>query len=87
MLILEQFADLPVIIVAGPQMNGNNMPSYPVVILEKARGRMIYNRSVQNNGIAFQNITVNVKNGTIEMNRFDVRIRISADDPPRTETP
>jgi outer membrane protein assembly factor BamB/TolA-binding protein len=87
MMILEQFADLPVIIFAGPVMNQNNQYSYPVVVIEKARGRLLLDRSVQYNGNFFQNINVIMKNGQIEMNRFDVRILISPDESGKPGTP
>ncbi len=79
LLILEQFADLPVIIIAGP-MQIQNRPAYPVVIVEKARGRIVFDRTIQYNGNFFHNILVNAKNGQVELNRFDLRIRISPDD-------
>jgi hypothetical protein len=84
LLILEQFTDLPVIIVAGPVQNQNGQQlTYPVIVLEKARGRLILNRNVQYTGNFFQNVNVNMKNGTIELNRFDVRILISPDEVPK----
>jgi len=83
MLILEQFSELPVIIFAGPMQTQNNRQfTYPVVILEKARGRLILNRTIPYNGNFFHNINVNAKNGIIELNRFDLRIVISPDETP-----
>jgi hypothetical protein len=38
------------------------------------------NRSIPYNGNFFHNINVNAKNGTIEVNRFDLRILISPDE-------
>ena len=87
LLILEQFADLPVIIVAGPVQNQSGQPAYPVLVLEKARGRLILNRNVRYDGNFFQNVNVNMKNGTIELNRYDVRILISPDDVSKPATP
>ncbi len=87
MLILEQFAELPVIMAAAPMMNLNNQYTYQVVVLEKARGRLIFDRPVQYNGNFFQNMTVNTKNGTVELNRYDIRILISPDDAGKTPTP
>ncbi len=82
MLILEQFSDLPVIIAAGPvmQTNNNNQQSYPVVVLEKDRGKLVFNRTVTFNHNFFHNLSVNLKNGTIDLNRFDIRIFVSPDD-------
>jgi outer membrane protein assembly factor BamB len=84
MLILEQFAELPVIMAASPIRNPNNQYSYQVVVLEKARGRLILERPVLYNGNFFQNMNVNLKNGTIDLNRYDLRIYISPDDSGKT---
>jgi outer membrane protein assembly factor BamB/TolA-binding protein len=80
MLILEQFAELPVIMAASPVRHPNNQYTYQVVVIEKARGKLILERPVQYNGNFFQNMTVNLKNGTIDLNRFDMRIFVSPDD-------
>jgi outer membrane protein assembly factor BamB len=85
MLILEQFAELPVIIAAGPvQRVDNNQQLYQVVIIEKARGKLIFEKPVPNNGNFFHNLNVNLKNGTIDLNRFDIRIEIKPDDAPKS---
>ncbi|MCE9568133.1 MAG: PQQ-binding-like beta-propeller repeat protein [Planctomycetes bacterium] len=84
MLILEQFAELPVIIAAGPmQRQGQPQQTYQVVMLEKARGKLIFDRPVTHNGNFFHNLNVNLKNGTIDLIRFDLRILISPDDAPK----
>ncbi len=86
MVILEQFAELPVIIAAAPMRTPSGQMMYPVVVIEKARGRLIFDRPVINNGNFFMNLNVNLKNGTIDLNRYDVRISITPDDgtnPPR----
>ncbi|MBA4189639.1 MAG: hypothetical protein C0467_16765 [Planctomycetaceae bacterium] len=84
MLILEQFSDLPVIIAAGPiQRVDNNQQTYQVVVLEKARGKLIFERPVIYNGNFFHNLNVNMKNGTIDLNRYDMRIFISPDESPK----
>src|SRR5262249_4841898 len=87
MVILEQFGELPVIMAASPIQNTNGQMTYQVVVLEKARGRLIFDRPVQYNGNFFQNVSVNLKNGTIELNRFDTRILISPDDTGRPSGP
>lgn len=79
-LILEQFAELPVIMAASHIQNPNGPVLYQVVVVEKARGRIIFNRPIPYNGNFFQNLSVNPKNGTIDLNRFDIRIQISPDD-------
>jgi hypothetical protein len=80
MLVLEQFAELPVIMAASPVRNANNQYTYPVVVIEKARGRLVLERPVTYNGQFFMNMNVNLKNGTIDLNRYDMRIYISPDD-------
>ena len=64
-------------------MNQNNQYTYQVAVLEKARGRLIFDRPVMYNGNFFHNLNVNIKNGTIDLNRFDLRILISPDDGPK----
>jgi len=83
-LVLDHFGDLPVIMAAGPaQRVDNNQQLYQVVMLEKARGKLIFDRSLMFNGNFFHNLTVNLKNGTIDLNRYDLRIAVSPDDPPK----
>jgi outer membrane protein assembly factor BamB len=79
-LVLEQFADLPVIIASAPVMNQNNAYTHPVVVIEKDRGRLVFNKSVQYNGNFFMSLTADPKYHTISMNRYDIRIVISPDD-------
>jgi hypothetical protein len=90
LLILEQFADLPVILAASPVSRQNPNQGFrqdcPVVVIEKARGRLLFDRAVPNNNV-FQNMNVNFKNGTIDLNRYDVRIAIKPDDAPKPANP
>jgi tetratricopeptide (TPR) repeat protein len=79
MLILEQFADLPVILAAAPQMDRNSQYTYRVVAVEKDRGLLRFNRPVQYNGNFFQSLHVDLKNGTVDLHRFDLRIHVSPD--------
>lgn len=79
-LVLEQFAELPVIIASAPVMNENNAYTHMVVVIEKERGRLVMNKPVVYNGNFFMNLTVDPKNHTISMNRYDTRIVISPDD-------
>lgn len=80
-LVLEQFADLPVLIAAAPVMRENNQYQHAVVVIEKERGRLIFDKSVVYNGNFFQNLHVDQKNGTISMNRYDTRVYITPDEP------
>jgi outer membrane protein assembly factor BamB len=80
-LVLEQFADMPVFIAAAPVMRENNQYAHAVVVIEKERGRLLLDKSVVYNGNFFQSLTVDQKNGTISLNRFDTRISITPDEP------
>jgi outer membrane protein assembly factor BamB len=83
LLILEQFAELPVIVVASPMQNQARQFTQPVVILEKARGRIIFDRPINGNyGNYFYNINIDTKNSIVQLNRNDMQIRISPDDSP-----
>lgn len=87
-MVLEQFADLPVIVFTGASMNQQTRQfTQTVVVVEKARGRLLLDKHVQYNGQSFHSLNVNMKNGTIELNRFDLRIMISADDVQKPDAP
>lgn len=79
-LVLEQFADLPVIIASAPVIGQNNQYTHPVVVIEKERGRLVFNKHVAYNGNLFQALTVDQKNGTISLNRYDTRIYITPEE-------
>jgi len=82
-LVIDQFAEIPVIIAASPmiQTQGNNrMNVYPVVVIEKARGRLIFDKQIHFDHQSFMNLTVNHKNGTIDLTKPNCRIAIFPDD-------
>jgi hypothetical protein len=79
LLILEQFQELPVIVAAAPQRDRNNVYTYKVVVLEKDRGKLVFNRGVPYNGNFFQTLQVDLRNGTIDLHRYDLRIHVSPD--------
>ncbi len=87
MIILERFAELPVILAASPVRTPNGQTMYPVLVIEKERGRLVLNRQVINNGNFFMNMNVNLKNGTIDLNRYDMRIAVTPDDGPKAVKP
>jgi hypothetical protein len=81
--LIDQFAEIPVIIAASPmiQTQGNNrMNVYPVVVIEKARGRLIFDKQIHFDHQSFMNLTVNHKNGTIDLTKPNCRIAIFPDD-------
>jgi outer membrane protein assembly factor BamB/tetratricopeptide (TPR) repeat protein len=79
-LVTERFADLPVVIAACLFHEKNGNQSYRVVVVEKASGAVRFNRGVTNNGNYFQHLTVDPKNSTIDLHRFDLRITIKPDE-------
>lgn len=79
-VVLERFADLPVVIAASQMAEKNGQVVYKVVVIEKERGMLRLNRGVNNNGNFFQNMSVDTKNGTIDLHRYDMRIHIRPDD-------
>lgn len=82
-LVLEQFADMPVLIASAPMyMNpqANGQPQHVNVVIEKERGRLLLDKTVQYDGNFFQNLTVDARNGMISLNRYGLRIVISPDD-------
>jgi hypothetical protein len=90
LLVIEHFNDLPVLMAATPVMrqppNQGTRYDCPVVVIEKSRGRLLFERAVANNNV-FQQLNVNFKNGTIDLNRYDLRIAISPDEAPRPTNP
>ncbi len=83
-LILDQFADLPIVVFASPLIEQNNpnvrRVTYKVVIIEKERGKVIFNRGVQHNGNVFQSMSVDPRTGTIDFHRFDLRVSIKPEE-------
>lgn len=78
MLILEQFADLPVILAVSNTTRGATN-AYQVVVVEKERGLLRFNKPVMYTGYYFQSLHVDLKNGTVDLHRQDLRIHIGPD--------
>jgi hypothetical protein len=55
---------------------------YKVVVIEKASGAVRFKHGLNNTGNFFQGMTVDLKNGTIDLHRFDTRVHISPDERP-----
>lgn len=82
-LVLEQFADMPVLMASAPMylpQITDGQPRQMTVVIEKERGRLIMNKPVQYDGNFFQTLTVDQRNGTISMNKYNMRILISPDE-------
>jgi outer membrane protein assembly factor BamB len=88
LVVLEQFADLPVIFGIAAQSDRGGGNSYRVVAVEKERGLLRLNKPVQFNGYYFQSLHVDLKNGTVDLHRQDLRIHVSPDtETTKAETP
>ena len=79
-LILERFADLPVILCAAPVSEKNGTISYKIVVIEKDQGAVRFNKGIPNNGNYFQHMTVDLKSSEINLHRYDLRIRVTPAD-------
>jgi outer membrane protein assembly factor BamB len=79
LVVLEQFADLPVILGIAAQNDRNGGNSYRVVAVEKERGLLRFNKPVTFNGYYFQSLQVDLKNGTVDLHRQDLRIHVAPD--------
>lgn len=89
-LVLDRFSEMPVIIAAAPMMQRvNNSPTqvHPVVVIEKARGRLLFDKSVVFDHQNFMNLTVDHKNGTIDLRKQNSRIAIMPDEPKTEAAP
>lgn len=79
-LIIEQFADLPVLMASSLIMrDGTNRYNTTVVVIEKERGKLVFDKDLIQNGTFF-NVTVDHKNGSVSLNRHDLRIHITPDE-------
>lgn len=85
-LIVEQFGDIPVVMAANAKIDPTTRAYvFRVVVIEKDRGLLRLNKplSNNNNNQAFQSLTVDLKNGVVEVQRYDLRVIISRDDEPK----
>ena len=81
-IIMEQFDDLPVLMAAVNYYNNNNFGGNQgtrVMAIEKATGKAKYRKEVQQQQ-QFQAIITDPKNGSIEMWRYDLRIKFTPED-------
>jgi hypothetical protein len=89
-LVIDRFADLPVILAAAPMTQRNNNSTvqvHPVVVIEKARGRLLFDKPVIFDHQNFMNLTVDHKNGTIDLRKQNCRIAIMPDEPKSEAAP
>jgi len=88
-LVIEQFADLPVLIATAMLVrDGNNrgIPTTTAVVIEKERGKLVFDRDLNQNGL-FYNLSVDHKNGEVSLNRGDVRVVVSPEEPKEAKKP
>jgi outer membrane protein assembly factor BamB len=78
-LVLDQFAEVPVLMATSLLMrDGTNRYNTSVVVIEKERGKLVFDRDLVQGGTFF-NVTVDHKNGSVSLNRNDLRIHITED--------
>lgn len=75
-LVVERFADLPVVVAASPLLE-NGRTVYKVVVVEKERGLVRYNKGEGFNSNVFQALAVDPRAGTVDvvMHQFRVHVR------------
>jgi outer membrane protein assembly factor BamB len=79
-LVIEQFADMPVLMATSTLMrDGTNRYNTTVVVIEKERGKLVFDRDLMQNGTFF-NVTVDHKNGAVSLNRHDLRVLVSPEE-------
>ncbi|MDB5312310.1 MAG: bamB 1 [Gemmataceae bacterium] len=81
-MLVDRFAELPVIVAAAPMTEANGNMIYKVVVVEKGTGAVRFRHALNNTGNFFQNMTVDLKNGTIDLHRYDTRVHIGPDERP-----
>ncbi|MBX9580727.1 MAG: PQQ-binding-like beta-propeller repeat protein [Gemmataceae bacterium] len=77
-LVLDRFADLPVVIAAGPDKGGGS--GYRVVVVEKDRGLVRFNKGLASDPNPFQALVVDPRAGTVDLVKHQHRVRIGPDD-------
>jgi outer membrane protein assembly factor BamB len=91
MIVLEQFEDLPVLLGAVTYYNNNNFGGTygsRLIAIEKTTGKAKYRKDFNQNNQQFQQITTDPKTGSIELKRYDVKIRFEPEVPlPNSGTP
>jgi hypothetical protein len=81
-VVTEQFQDLPIIICASGyvrynQANGNERQEAHVVAIDKKSGKhILHDQKIAPNG-QFYGMTINAKDGYIELLRHDVKVRFA----------
>jgi outer membrane protein assembly factor BamB/tetratricopeptide (TPR) repeat protein len=79
-LVLDRFADLPVVIAAAPVLDKNNGTVYRVVVVEKDRGLVRYNKGLPFDGNLFQALAVDPRGGTADLLKHNLRVRVGPED-------
>jgi outer membrane protein assembly factor BamB len=77
-LILDQFRDLPIALFAArsqKQMNGGVFQSTSVQTVEKATGRVLYDKRQQNNNIQYHTLHVDSRAGTIDLIGYVITVQ------------
>ncbi|MCS7269536.1 MAG: PQQ-binding-like beta-propeller repeat protein, partial [Gemmataceae bacterium] len=80
-LVIDRFEELPVLIAAAPCNNRQGTIVYQTTIIEKDRGRLLFDRTLPWQGF-FQKLDVNLKTGEIVVGTYNQRLRLIPDDNP-----
>ena len=75
-LILDHFAELPVLVAAVQGTDRSGTAGYRVAVVEKDRGMVRFNQVLPNSA-DFHAVQIDWKNGTIDLCRYDLRVRIA----------
>jgi hypothetical protein len=77
-LILDHFAELPVLVAAAQGTDRSGVPAYRVAVVEKDRGLLLFDKPLTQMTV-FQSIQIDAKNGTVDLRRPDTQVRIGPD--------
>jgi outer membrane protein assembly factor BamB len=81
MLILDQFNDLPIVLLASRSqklMNGGVFQITSTTAIEKRTGKVIYDKKLQNNNTQFHTLDIDQRAGSIELVGYNTKIRFAA---------
>jgi tetratricopeptide (TPR) repeat protein len=77
-LILDHFAELPVLVAAVQGADRSGTTAYRVAVVEKDRGLLLFEKSLPPSQ-PFQAVKIDARNGTVDLCRSDLQVRIMPD--------
>lgn len=81
-LLVERFADLPVLVAAAPVFDKAGGMAYKVVVVEKDRGMIRYNKGSAGDTNPFMALNIDPKAGTVDLAKYNFRLRVGPEDGP-----